>query len=374
MNAPALPGDNVQRIAVLRANALGDYIFCIPALQAIRSRWPNAELVYLGKAWHRDYLAARSGPVDRVVVVPRCKGIPNESDDVEDADAVRAFFARMRAESFDLAFQMHGGGGHSNPFVKKLGARISVGLRADNAPPLDINVPYSLYHNEVLRYLEIAAAAGAAPAGIRPSVALTARDHHELSLAVPELRYPFAVLHPGATDVRRRWPARKMAAIADRLAAEGLHVYVTGTGVESELVRTVVAGACSKPVNLCDRLSLHAITALLAQAEVVVSNDTGPLHLARALSTPTVATYWIGNMINSGPIAVARNNTCISWATTCPQCGMDCTRYDAHVPREGCDHAVSFLDSISVDEVWMHVEKSVANRARKTQRAAGLAS
>lgn len=373
MNAPGMPGNEVRRIAVLRANALGDYIFCIPALQAIRNQWPHAELVYLGNSWHRDFLAGRPGPVDRVVVVPKCKGIPHESDEVENPGEVQAFFAEMRAEAFDLAFQMHGGGGSSNPFVTKLGAATSIGLVAENAPPLDINVPYSLYHNEILRYLELANAAGAATIDIQPSIAVTARDHHELNLAVPGLRHPFAVLHPGATDARRRWPAEKVAAIADRLAAEGLHVYVTGTQAESELVAAVVTGASSKPVGLCDRLSLQALTALLAQAEVVVSNDTGPLHLARALSTPTVGTYWVGNMINAGPLAAAGNSVCISWTTICPACGMDCTRYDAHVPRDGCDHAVSFLDSIAIDEVWGHVETLLANHATKMRRAAGLA-
>lgn len=373
MIAPGMSGNKVKRIAVLRANALGDYIFCIPALQAIKNQWPHAELVYLGKAWHRDFLAGRPGPVDRVVVVPKCKGIPLECDDVEDPDSVQKFFAEMRAESFDLAFQMHGGGGNSNPFVQKLGARTSIGLLAENAPPLDINIPYSLFHHEILRYLEIANAAGAAPVDIQPSIAVTARDHHELNLAVPELRHPFAVLHPGATDVRRRWPAEKLATIADRLAEEGLHVYVTGTAVESQLVQSVVGAARSKPVPVCERLSLHALTALLAQAEIVVSNDTGPLHLARALATPTVGTYWVGNMINAGPITSRGNNVCISWTTTCPKCRMDCTRHDAHVPRIGCDHAASFLDSISVDEVWGHVESLLAGHARKMRLAAGLA-
>jgi ADP-heptose:LPS heptosyltransferase len=63
-----VPG--VRRIAVLRANALGDFIFALPALEALRAAYPQAEIVLLAKKWHATFLQGRPGPVDRVVVVP----------------------------------------------------------------------------------------------------------------------------------------------------------------------------------------------------------------------------------------------------------------------------------------------------------------
>jgi len=373
MSAAVKMPATVSRIAVLRANALGDYIFCIPALEALKHAWPDAELVYLGNAWHRDFIAGRPGPVDRVVTIPEYKGIPHGNDDGGDSHAVNQFFARMRAESFDLAFQMHGGGGHSNPFVRRLRARLSIGMQAENAPPLDVNIPYVPYHNEVLRYIEIAKVAGADPVTVEPHLAVTARDHHELHAALPDLRHPYVVLHPGASDARRRWSTARMAVIADMLAANGLHVYVTGVKEEEDICESLVGHARSTPTSVCARLSLSAMTALLAQAELVVSNDTGPLHLARALGTRTVGTYWVGNTINAGLVSCRGNRICMSWTTTCPQCGMDCIRHDAHVPRNGCDHAVSFLDSIAVEEVWSQVEALLAcGSAVSSAAAAGV--
>lgn len=370
MNQSLKTSRPVSRVAVLRANALGDYIFCIPALEAIKRAWPEAELVYLGNAWHRDFLAGRPGPVDRVEVVPRHNGIPHESDYVSDPWAAEAFFERMRAERFDIAFQMHGGGGNSNPFIRKLGAQTTAGMTADDAEPLDINIPYVLYRNEVLRNLEIVTAAGAQPGSVDPVMTVTKNDQEELDDAMSSrrIRQPFAVLHPGASDVRRRWPAEKVAAVADALAARGIDVYLTGVNAEDRLCEDVAGVAKSVPVNTCGKLSLNALTALLSQAALVVSNDTGPLHLARALGTRTVGTYWVGNAINSGLISGYGHRICMSWTTACPRCGLDCIRHDAHVPFDGCGHAVSFLDSIAVSDVLEEVDAVLTEGVAEQRR------
>lgn len=370
MNQSLKTSRPVSRVAVLRANALGDYIFCIPALEAIKRAWPDAELVYLGNAWHRDFLAGRPGPVDRVEVVPRYNGIPHESDHISDPGVVDAFFERMRAERFDIAFQMHGGGGNSNPFVRKLGARKTAGMTADGAEPLDINIPHVFYRNEVLRNLEIVTAAGAQPGSVDPVMTVTVNDQKELDAAIPMSRIcrPFAVLHPGASDVRRRWSAEKVAAVADALAARGVGVYLTGIDAETGLCEDVAGIAKSVPVNTCGKLSSNALTALLSQAALVVSNDTGPLHLARALGTRTVGTYWVGNAINSGLISCYGHRICMSWTTSCPRCGLDCIRHDARVPFDGCDHAVSFLDSIAVSDVLDEVDAVLTDGVMEQQR------
>ena len=111
-----------SKIAVLRANALGDYIFVLPALQALRERFPSAEIVYLGRQWHKEYLSGRPGPIDRVIVVPPYPGISEVEGFEPDPEELDPFFAEMQKEEFDMAFQLHGGGANSNPFVKRLGA------------------------------------------------------------------------------------------------------------------------------------------------------------------------------------------------------------------------------------------------------------
>src|SRR4051794_32912295 len=96
---------DVRKIAVLRASGIGDFVFTLPALEAIRATYGGAEIVLLGKAWHRDLLAGRPGPVDRVVVVPPIPGVGEPPDAFADSAELDAFFARMVDERFDVALQ-----------------------------------------------------------------------------------------------------------------------------------------------------------------------------------------------------------------------------------------------------------------------------
>lgn len=350
MNPQRIPF-HARKIAVLRANALGDYIFAIPALMALRNAYPQAEIVYLGNRWHQRFLENRPGPVDRFIAIPKCHGVPDENDRVDDPAAVAAFFDAMRAEAFDIALQMHGGGGNSNPFVTALGARLAAGLRAEGAPPLDINVPYVMYHNEMLRQLEVVASIGAAPVSVTPRLVVTDADRHALNAEITPPARPYVVIHPGASDIRRRWSAAKMAMIADVLHACGFDVCITGVESEARIAAEVASKAACRPRNLCGALSLHALTALLDSARLLIANDTGPLHLARAIGTPTVGIYWIGNLVNYGAEGMRLHRHATSWTTQCPDCGMDCIANDMHIARDGCRHEASIVDSISVEQV-----------------------
>src|SRR5215472_7363490 len=87
---------SVRKIAVLRANGLGDFIFALPALEALRAAYPEAEIVLLAKAWHATFLEDRPGPFNRVIVIPPHRGVgvdPNDPDIAEDPVEQEHFFA-----------------------------------------------------------------------------------------------------------------------------------------------------------------------------------------------------------------------------------------------------------------------------------------
>lgn len=333
----------VHKIAVLRANALGDFIFALPALSALRSTYPNAEVILLAREWHKQFLANRPSPVDRVVVLPEGE-IGNESERRQDPIALEAFFEAMQREHFDIAIQMHGGGRNSNPFVARLGARLTVGLRTPDADFLDRWVPYIYYQPEIMRYLEVVSLVGATTDSFKPFIAVTEADRKESLQCVPEMEGPVVVLHPGASDSRRRWAAEKFARVGDALAREGIHVVLTGTESEKQLVRVVISMMEYEAQDVSGCLSLNGLTGLLSRCACVVSNDTGPLHLAGAVGTATVGIYWCGNLITAGPITRMMHRPAISWRLDCPVCGTNCT-------SGSCAHSASFVDDVSVEEV-----------------------
>jgi len=106
----------------------------------------------------------------------------------------------------------------------------------------------------------------------------------------------------------------------------------------------VVAAMRCPAANFAGRLDLHALTGLLSRADVVVSNDTGPLHLAGALGRPTVGVYWCGNVINAGAPFRGRHRVLMSWRLDCPVCGVDCM-------AGTCPHRESFVADVPIGEV-----------------------
>src|ERR687894_231921 len=153
---------NVSKIAVLRAGGLGDSIFTLPALAALREAYPGAEITLLGGPLQTELFDRHPGSVARAISVPPSTGVNGPDTGVEeDEEELERFFVRMQKERFDLALQMHGGGGYSNPFVRRFEARVTAGAQAPGAPPLNRCVPYVYHQSEYLRHLEVAGLVGA---------------------------------------------------------------------------------------------------------------------------------------------------------------------------------------------------------------------
>jgi ADP-heptose:LPS heptosyltransferase len=340
--------DDVRKIAVLRPSAVGDFVFALPALQALKQAWPDAELVLAGKAWQHTFLQHRPGPVDRVVVVPPVPGVGAPPETRADTVAVQRFIEAMRAERFDLALQMVGGGRHSNPFLLRFGARLTVGARTPDAATLDRWIPYRTPSQRRLALLEVASLAGAAvrlpPVG-QPELELTQADRDEAESVVPLLPDDrLVLLQPGATDPRRRWPAHAFAALGDRLARDGARIAINGSPDEAPLVHDVAARMHAPAIVLAGRLSLGGLCGLLARTALLVSNDTGPLHLALALGVPSVGIFWLTNLMEGMPLRPSSLQAALAARVRCPVCDQD----NLHMR---CPHDVSFVDDVTLDEV-----------------------
>jgi ADP-heptose:LPS heptosyltransferase len=336
---------DVRKLAVLRANAIGDYLVSLPALEALRAAYPQAELVLLGAGWHAGFLAGRPGPVDRCVAVPPTVGVRDDQPPAPPATVDR-FFARMRTERFDLAVQLQGGGRHSNPFVRRLGARVTAGSQAPNAPPLDRTVPYTGHQHEIHRFLEVVGLVGATPVTLEPRLQVTAADRAEAAAVLAEDDRPLVVLHPGANDPRRRWPVERLAVVGSELARKGARLAVVGTAADQPLADRLLATLDGDAADLTGRLGLGGLAGLLVQATLLVGNDSGPRHLAAAVGTATVAVHWCVSLGSYGPLYRARHRAPTAWRLHCPVCGANGLQHDCR-----SSHHASFVADVTLDEV-----------------------
>lgn len=353
------PFAGVRRIAVLRGGGLGDLLFAVPAMEALRAGYPDAEIVLLGTGMHAELFAGRPSPVDEVIPLPATRGVHEPAGKPFDEDGQRAFFDHVGP--VDLAVQVHGGGRWSHPFLRRLNPRWIVGGRTEDAEEVDRWVPFRYYQHEVMRALEVAGLAGAPPVALEASITVTDADRAIASSQLSGLPRPLVAVHPGATDPRRRWPGENFAAVIAKLAGDGAGAVVLGTPDEQELVAEVTflarqRLATSGLVRPLTGLSMPGLCGVLETCGVFVGNDSGPRHLARAVGTPAVGVYWMGNVINAGPLGRTRDRILISWTTHCPVCGADCTRED----RPRCEHDVSFVDSVTVADVLAEAQNLLA--------------
>jgi ADP-heptose:LPS heptosyltransferase len=280
-----------------------------------------------------------------VVVVPPWPGVRDAAGASRDSAEVRRFLAAQRAEGYDLALQLHGGGGNSNPLVAALGARVTAGARDAGAPPLDRWLPYSYDQHEVLRCLELVGLVGAVPVTLEPRLALTPADVAAADAVLPAGPGPLVALHPGASDPRRRWPPGSFAAVAGALAGEGARVVLVGEGPDDRRAADAIRAASPAPVlDLVGRLSLGALAGVLARCRLVVANDSGPRHLAEAVGTATVGVFLEHNLLNAGPLTRRRHRVAVSARTDCEVCGADQS-------RSRCGHDRSLVADVPLETV-----------------------
>jgi ADP-heptose:LPS heptosyltransferase len=280
-----------KTIAVFRALQLGDLLCAIPALRALRHRWPHARVTLIGLPWAREIVARFPGYLDDFMEFPGFPGFPERG---YEPRAVMRFLREAQQRRFDLALQLHGSGELSNPLVALLGAQSIAGYFREGqfCPAAASFLPWRDDEHEAERGVRLLAALGAPPRGSELEAPVLPADRQELTALADANGLggaEYVCVHPGAQLPSRRWYPERFAVVADELAMRGLRVVVTGTAGEAALAKRMTARMRERPVDLVGQTSLGALTALIDGARLVVANDTGVRHIAAARGTPCVA-------------------------------------------------------------------------------------
>jgi ADP-heptose:LPS heptosyltransferase len=316
---PAIDSATIRRIVVLRALYLGDLLCAVPAFRALRRRFPMAEITLIGLPWAADFVR-RLPYVDRLLSFP---GYPGIAEADYRPERTSAFLAEARGHRYDLAIQMHGNGSASNGFVAALGARATLGYRSGEDRRLALSLPYPTGEHEIVRWLRLIgdldghiSRAGHPPDSVALEFPILADDiaqAAELLFVAPA--FPLAALHPGAKARDRCWPAERFAALADalieRLRAD---IVLTGGPGERQLTAAVRRAMHHPALDLAGETDLGTFAAVLARADLVVSNDTGAAHLAAALGRPSVVLFGPGRPAEWGPLDQERHLVIDAWA------------------------------------------------------------
>jgi len=247
-------------------------------------------------------LVERLPSIDRYAPFP---GFPGLAEQLFDARRTVAFIQGLQEQEFDLAIQLQGSGVYANPFTLLLGARATAGfIRAGDGPGrLDAARPLPLTGHEIQRVLALPLFLGAEPAGERTDFALWAADHAAAAALLSGHQRPLIGIHAGAQDATRRWPPERFAAAARTLQRRhGGTVVIVGSAAEQAGAEEIAALVGEGGLNLASRTSLPVLGAVLARLAVLVTNDSGPAHIAYALDRPVVTIMGGGDPTRYGPL------------------------------------------------------------------------
>jgi ADP-heptose:LPS heptosyltransferase len=297
---------SVERIVVVRANSIGDFVLAVPAFRALRRAFPDAEITVVALPANRPLFDRLPHLLDRFAAFPGFPGIRERA--IDSAETV-SFLAWAQAQRFDLALQLQGNGVWSNPFTVLLGARFTAGFRRPEDSPyflgLDASVVWPTRGHEVRRLLQLLPSIGVPTAGEDLELPVQPEDELEVDEALGRVaitgRTRILAVHPAGRFPDRTWPGDRFADAARRLAQTfGLTVVVTGGPDDAAIGETIACGAGG--TSLATRLSLPALAALYRRATLVLTNDTGPAHIAYAVGAPSVTVFGAASPEQWGPL------------------------------------------------------------------------
>jgi ADP-heptose:LPS heptosyltransferase len=334
-----------KKIGILRANALGDFILTLPALWALRSQYPAAEIVLIGRKLHQELFEERKGPMDRIVALPPGICFDRAIENLNFAD--QDFLAQLQSEEFDILIQLHGGGEFSNRFIKSLKSKLSIGACTPLAEKLDRSLSYVQFQHEIIRQLEVLSLLGLKHSEIVPRFPITQSDQRRGKEFLQKIFQSkklkqFVLVNPGASDPKRRWPIEKFIKLSQSLLDLDLYVLVNLGAHEADLGKEFLR--MSPEAHLISP-NLSQLVSILSLCSLVISNDTGTYHLAQAMDVPTVVLFWHKNLLSYGPMTSHRTKVLVGWRTHCPTCG-------ASLVQEPCAHGESIIDDIKQEDVF----------------------
>ena len=278
--------DELRRVLLIRLSSLGDILLMTPLLNLLRSTCPQAQIDVLIKAEYRDLLRAHPA-ITRLLPL-------------DSRQPLLYTLRRLRANRYDLALDLHCTP-RSQLLLQMLRAHRKLTynkrvLRRALLVRLGWNTlgsmtPVPELYAAPLRRLGLKGHLGPPTMHLDPGSTQAMEAH--IARCLPEaFNRPLLALAPGARWPTKRWPVERFAAMAQELAQErGAAVVILGGPDEAQLASALCDSLDVPVINGAATLSLMHSAALLSRCRLLVSNDSGLMHMATALQVPVVAIF-----------------------------------------------------------------------------------
>jgi heptosyltransferase-1 len=344
-------------ILIVKLSAIGDVIHTLPALNAIREAYPEARITWLVEEAAYDLVKGHPS-LDRALVSKRKRWLKKLRSPLflSAMTEVYGFIKELRDTHYDMIID----------FQALLKSGILIGLARGTRKIgfgrglehmeysylfLNERVPaVSMEYHALTRGLMLLNALGISAHEVEYKLSVSDHDRQK----VDDLLQQYGLVNPGgfvavnpvAKWESKLWSNRKFAQLADRIVAQyDARVVFTGSFEDRQTIHRIQEGMKAPAVNLAGETTLKMLAALYAKANVVVSTDTGPMHLAVAVGTPVVALFGPTAPWRTGPYG--SGNQIVTARQACAPC------FKRHCPVCDC------MALISVDQVFDAVSKII---------------
>ncbi len=303
--------DGARRILLVKPSALGDVVHALPVVATLKRRYPDIPLDWLIEEEAAPLVAGHPGVTDFVVSGRRRwqRQLRRPSQAGATLRELRAFVGAMRRRRYDAVLDLQGLI-KSALYVAAAGVPLRIGLsdcREGSRWVLTHRVPVPPQPvHAVERYLALAAAVDACEAVRDFTIPLTESDREAASAFLADVPRPCVVLHPAARWETKLWEVERWRDLAVAMAATGLGVVFTGSAADTPLVAAMCAGLTPAPRSLAGRLSLKHLAAVLERADLMITVDSGPMHVAGAMGTRVLALFGPTDPARTGPLGSGR--------------------------------------------------------------------
>jgi len=312
-----------MNILIVKLSAIGDVIHTLPSLAALRKLYPEAHITWVVEEAAADLL--KNHPLLNQVIISRRKSWLRDWRSgriCKPLREIRAFARELRRRRYDLVIDFQG------LLKSALLVFLSDGRRKlgyDSLQELsglfyNEKIPEDMKKHAVDRYLDFPRHLGAKtdkPEFILPFNS-GAEENIRLLLEKHQLEEgKFIIINPVAYWETKLWDNEKFAALADMIRIN-LNSKVVFTGSENVPILQITAKMSTAAINLGGKTSLSELSCLYKKALLVVTTDSGPMHLAAALNTPVIALFGPTDPARTGPYGV--NHTVIRADLPCSPC------------------------------------------------------
>jgi heptosyltransferase-1 len=319
-----------RRIVLIKPSALGDIAHSLPVLSALRRRYPNAHIAWVVNKIYEPIL--RPHP-DLNEIIPFDRGVTKRGI-VASIQSWWQFSRELRSKQFDLAIDLQGLL-RTGLMMRATRAPVRIGLASaregsrwcyTHVIPDDLQGMHA-----VDRYWMIAERLGAADGGKQFVLPVDGDAKAWAQQQLASLPRPWIAVGVGARWLTKRWPPEHFASLVNQALAQfGGSAILVGTPDEKSLAEQAAGAIVGPKLNVAGTTTLPQLAAMLGECDLMVGNDTGPLHLAVALGRPVVAPFTCTRVRRTGPYgpasrAVETTVWCAgSYVKTCDR--LDCMR------------------------------------------------